>query len=100
MTRRLAGLALLAELTMACGNVSHAQPEPRLAELGTWGFDLSGVDKSAKPGDGFNDFANGTWERHTQIPPDRSRFGMFDALRDRTQDQLRAIIEHNAKSGA
>ena len=28
---------------------------------GRWGFDDSGVDPKANPGDSFFDFANGTW---------------------------------------
>src|SRR5262245_40365756 len=100
MTTRLVGLTLVVMLAMAGGNASHAQSEPRRAELGTWGFDLAGVDKKANPGDSFNDYANGIWEAQTQIPADRANFGMFGALRERTQDQLRAIIEDNAKSGA
>ena len=68
--------------------------------FGTWGFDVSGVDAKAKPGDSFFEYANGLWDAHTTIPLDRSRFGLFDLLTDRTQDQLRAIIEDAAKSDA
>ena len=36
------------------------------------GVDLAGIDKSAAPGDGFDQYANGGWRGRTQIPPDRS----------------------------
>ena len=70
------------------------------AAYGRWGFDDSGVDPTTNPGDSFFDFANGAWDARTVIPADKSRFGMFDALTDKTQEQVRAIIEEAAKSGA
>ena len=79
---------------------SPAAAPPRGAAYGRWGFDSSGVDPQATPGDSFFDFANGTWAARTAIPADKSRFGMFDTLTDKTQEQVRAIIEEAAKSGA
>jgi putative endopeptidase len=67
---------------------------------GRWGFDDSGVDPKANPGDSFFDFANGTWHARAVIPADKSRFGAFDALTDKTQEQVRAIIEEAAKSSS
>ena len=68
--------------------------------FGSWGFDLSGVDPKGKPGDSFDEYANGAWDARTPIPPDKSRFGMFDALRDKSEEQLRVIIEDAARAGA
>jgi putative endopeptidase len=69
-------------------------------QIGAWGFDVSGVNSKAKPGDSFFDYANGAWDARTVIPADKARFGAFDALRDRTEDQVQAIINDAAKSGA
>ncbi len=41
------------------------------------GVDLAGIDKSAAPGDGFDQYANGGWRGRTEIPPDRSSIGSF-----------------------
>jgi putative endopeptidase len=68
------------------------------AVYGRWGFDESGVDSKANPGDSFFDFASGRWDARTAIPADKFRFGVFDSLTDKTQEQLRAIIEEAAKS--
>ena len=65
-----------------------------------WGFDLAGVDPAAKPGDSFFDYASGAWTARAVIPADKTRFGMFDMLNDRTQQQVLAIIEEAARSGA
>ncbi|MGA7616886.1 MAG: M13-type metalloendopeptidase [Thermoanaerobaculia bacterium] len=60
---------------------------------GTWGVDLSGMDTSVKPGDDFFDYVNGTWAKNTQIPPDKTRFGAFDLLRDLSEARVRKILD-------
>ena len=89
-------VALLGTLAFA----GTAAGQPKNTEFGAWGFDLSGMDPTAKPGDDFFDYANGAWDARTAIPADRSRFGKFDELRDMSEEQLRAIIEDAAKSAA
>ncbi len=61
--------------------------------MGTWGFDASGMDRSARPGEDFFRFANGTWARTTQIPADRSSFGAFNALGDLSEARVRRLVE-------
>jgi putative endopeptidase len=78
-------------------------PEPGAPErpaLGRWGFDDSGIDQAVNPGDSFFDYANGAWLARTPIPADKARYGMFDALNDRTLEQLHAIVTSAAASGA
>ena len=36
---------------------------------GSWGFDVSAMDRSVKPGDDFWEYVNGTWDRRTRSPP-------------------------------
>ncbi len=101
-SKLLAGVALILTLVLAGGaSLSLAQERAAAsASYGHWGFDESGVDAKVSPGDSFFDFVNGAWDARTVIPADKSRFGMFDALTDKTQEQVRAIIEAAAKSGA
>ena len=61
-----------------------------------WGFDLAGRDTSVKPGDDFNEYANGAYLRTTEIPADKARFGPFDVLYETAQAQLKSIIETSA----
>jgi putative endopeptidase len=63
---------------------------------GAWGFDLTGRDTAAKPGEDFYRFANGAWDDRTQIPSDRTRFGNFDALAILSEARVRAILEDAA----
>ncbi len=67
------------------------------AAIGTWGFDLAGMDRSIDPGQDFFHYVGGTWMKTAQIPPDRSRWGSFDELRAKSEDDVRAAIEDAAK---
>jgi putative endopeptidase len=60
-------------------------------KYGTWGFDVSGMDTSIRPGDDFFNYANGKWAARTQIPPDRTRFGNFDILAVLSENRAHAI---------
>ena len=44
------------------------------------------MDKKVRPQDDFYNYVNGNWMKTTQIPPDRSRWGSFDQLREFTYD--------------
>ncbi len=65
-------------------------------KYGTWGFDMSGMDRSVKPGDDFFKFANGKWAERTEIPSDRTRFGNFDKLSVLSENRQHAILEDAA----
>jgi putative endopeptidase len=67
-------------------------------EIGTWGFDTKGMDRQVSPGNSFYHFANGTWLKTTELPPDRSNYGMFTGLSDRSETRTRLILE--SASGA
>ena len=69
-------------------------------ELGSFGVDLASIDSSVKPGDNFFKYVNGTWLKETEIPADKSRFGSFDLLRDRSDVNVKAIIEAAAAKQA
>ena len=66
-------------------------------QIGTWGFDIAGMDKSVKPGVDFYDYANGGWMKTTQIPADRASYGMFTVLDDLSRERSRTILEEAQK---
>jgi len=43
----------------------------------TIGIDVAGIDKSVKPGDDFDAYANGAWRKTAEIPADRASTGSF-----------------------
>ena len=76
-----------------------APPGPQ-AQVGTFGFDVSGMDRSIAPGDDFFRFANGGWADRTQIPADRSNLTTFAVIAEKAGERTRAIIEDAARSDA
>ncbi|OWK32357.1 M13 family metallopeptidase [Sphingomonas mucosissima] len=66
-------------------------------ELGTFGFDMAGRNTSVPPGDDFYDYANGTWDKTTQIPADRSTYGMFHRLQDLSREQTRTLLDEQMR---
>ncbi|MGD9979780.1 MAG: M13 family metallopeptidase [Hyphomonadaceae bacterium] len=103
LTRRAMGASSIALLAgCATGqasteDVAEAPREP--AAIGAWGVDLSARDLNVKPGDDFFRYANGTWMANTQIPADRTRWGTFDILREKADQDARVIIEEVALAG-
>ncbi len=56
------------------------------------GIDTKLMDRSVRPGDDFFRFVNGTWIDKTQMPADRTRWGSFDELRQKTDDDMLQIL--------
>lgn len=100
-TRRAMGastLALLAGCATATTSTSTAPARPQAA-IGAWGVDLGARDTNVRPGDDFFRYANGTWLANTEIPADRTRWGTFDILREKSDQDQRVIIEEVALAG-
>ncbi|MDG2461463.1 MAG: M13 family metallopeptidase N-terminal domain-containing protein, partial [Luminiphilus sp.] len=57
------------------------------------GFDPAELDDATHPGDDFFAYVNGKWIAENEIPSDRSRYGAFDILRDKSDEDVKAIIE-------
>src|SRR5688572_21358147 len=58
------------------------------------GLDLSLLDRAVRPQDDLYRFANGGWLDRAQIPVDRVTYGTFAELTEKTENDLRAIIEN------
>jgi predicted metalloendopeptidase len=56
------------------------------------GLDLAGIDRSVQPGNDFFAYANGTWLKTTEIPPDRSSYGSGAELVELTNKRTAALI--------
>ena len=93
---RLAFLsAACAALLTACGNEPATAPAPEApkAAIGTFGIDTAAMDTTVKPGDDFYRYVNGTWVSTFQMPPDKARYGIFDALRDKSEIDVRTLLD-------
>ncbi|MGP1994300.1 M13 family metallopeptidase [Zobellia laminariae] len=54
------------------------------------------MDTSVKPGDNFTAFVNGTWMKNTEIPSDKSSYGIGYILHEESEDSVKEIIEGSA----
>lgn len=99
MLRPIAACTVLS-LTVAC---SQPTPPAATAEAPpplTSGFDAATFDKTTRPQDDLYRYVNGGWLAKTEIPADKASYGGFVEANDRTQDQLRALVEGVAKTPA
>ena len=94
MTWRNAVLVAAAFAGVAAGSVS-AQTGDK-PQYGAWGFDLTAMDRSVKPGDDFNHYASGAWLARTTIPADKSIASLRYLMSDRTEARLHEMMEQAA----
>jgi len=65
---------------------------PATPELGSFGIDLTHQDPNTRPGDDFFRYTNGRWLDSYELPADRSNYGSFSVLGDRSDERVRTII--------
>jgi putative endopeptidase len=69
-----------------------------LMAAATPGIDTAGMDRSVKPGDDFFAYANGTWTKTTDIPADRSSWGIGGELSELTDKRTAELIQTAGKA--
>jgi len=79
---------------------AEAPAESGGPQIGRFGFDETGMDRSVAPGDSFYSYANGTWAKNTAIPADKSNYGMFSVLDDLSRGRTREILDEAVKDPA
>jgi putative endopeptidase len=73
----------------AAAAVSAPAPAPALRS----GIDLQYVDGAMRPQDDVYEYLNGKWLRDYQLPADKGAVGSFTAVQDKTEEQLRSIVD-------
>ena len=107
MKKSLIAAALAATFITGCSEpqttkTDEQQPKiattavTKKAELGSFGVDLTARNKAVKPGDDFFMYASGTWYDNYVMPADKTRYGAFSGLAERSEDDVKAIIEEIA----
>jgi endothelin-converting enzyme/putative endopeptidase len=61
------------------------------------GINVSNMNTKISPKDDFFRFVNGTWLDKTEIPSDRTSWGSFNELRQKTDDNSLAILKEASK---
>ncbi|KUO56101.1 MAG: zinc metalloprotease [Sphingomonadales bacterium BRH_c42] len=93
------GASLLA-LTLAAPALAQAEQAPQEApaalptmSFGEWGVDPASLDDSIDPGDDFFAYVNKKWLDANPLPPEFSRFGAFNLLREKSTSDVKVLID-------
>jgi putative endopeptidase len=86
-------MGAVALAAVAPSALQRGAPAAQKPTFGAWGVDLTGMDKSVKPGDDFFDYANGTWYANAVIPSDRTATGSFPNLTILSEQRMTAIVK-------
>ncbi len=94
--------SLLAAATLAAARGPRVLPStaPTPAPTAVRGIDLGGIDRSVAPGDDFFAYANGNWIKNTEIPADRSSYGVGAVLEELTLQRTSDLIAEAARTRA
>jgi putative endopeptidase len=85
-------LAASAAVLLAACSSEPAAPKVKPV-LGEFGIDLTSADPAVKAGDDFFRYANGAWLSTFKIPEDKARYGSFDELREKSENDVKSIID-------
>ncbi|WP_047447605.1 M13 family metallopeptidase [Alistipes sp. ZOR0009] len=89
---------LLMVLAMAPATVTFGGTNPDAKKKA---LDAADMNKDVKPGVNFVEFAGGTWLKKTNIPDDKTSYGVFDILREKSIKDVQEILkEASATTGA
>jgi putative endopeptidase len=86
---KLAPLSAMISLAMLA-TATHVTAAP---QYGAWGFDLTAMDLSVKPGDDFNRYASGAWLARTTIPEDKALFTLRMTMNEAIDARLHDLME-------
>lgn len=75
----------------------QAAAETAPEKKATIGIDLAGLDRAVKPGDDFDEYANGGWRKNAMIPDDRSSTGVFLDVFNKAEQRTAELIRGAGK---
>src|SRR3546814_14083338 len=79
---------------VACSKGDEAEKTEATYTAGTeLGISKAAMDTSVKPGDDFYAYANGNWQKTTEIPADRSSTGAFYTAFLEPEKRVRELVE-------
>ena len=68
-------------------------PITKTQEMKTGGIELTNLNTEVKPGDDFFQYANGGWLKANPMPEEYSRYGAFEVLGKKNQEQIKGMVE-------
>jgi putative endopeptidase len=99
--RTLAAAASLAALALSgtpalAGDSDDAAADIKASERDDWGsfgIQTQFMDTDVKPGDDFDQYVNGEWNKSITMPGDKTRIGAFITLRDLSEERVHGILD-------
>ncbi|MDQ7049236.1 MAG: M13 family metallopeptidase N-terminal domain-containing protein [Enterobacterales bacterium] len=89
--------ALSVAFISACSDPKDTSSKSTPISSKSSGIYLDNIDHSIRPQDDFYRYVNGNWLDKTEIPEDKSTYGAFTALREKSRSDVKAIIEETSK---
>ncbi|MEO6688635.1 MAG: M13 family metallopeptidase N-terminal domain-containing protein, partial [Dokdonella sp.] len=86
------GIRWMVMAAALCGTTAWAADGAKTGTARPAGVDLAGMDRTIKPGDDFDGYANGGWRKVTEIPADRSSTGVFFQVFQKAEQRNAQLI--------
>src|SRR4029453_10284816 len=97
-------LVFVSALALSACNTRTDENQAAAVQGTQSGIDLAGIDKTVKPGDDFDAYANGSWTKTAAIPADRSSIGtgylVNQVAEKRLAELIDGIVKSNPKAGS
>src|SRR5208283_4189051 len=89
-------------LIIALNLVAFGSSETSMGNTTSSGYEKASypgsMNHSVKPGDDFYEYVNGAWIKSHPVPADKSRYGEFLIVEDKTYDHVKEIVESAANN--
>lgn len=76
----------------SCGTTNRINTSADIHSVRDNGLILQDMDRNVRPQDDLYSYANGTWLKTEQIPADKSMWGSFQILREKTDNQSLKLL--------
>ncbi|KID57923.1 peptidase M13 [Pseudoalteromonas luteoviolacea] len=103
MRKKFAAISVAMALGLVgCSEQPQTQPAAEIVQQQTLssGIELANIDSSIRPQDDFYRHVNGKWLARTEIPADKSNYGSFTELNEKSQAALKVILESAAQDAS
>lgn len=86
-------IEFLAETAETEGGEEAAEVATPTMSFGEWGVDPDLIDNTIHPGDDFFAHVNSKWLKANPLPPQYSRFGAFNLLREKSTSDVKTLVD-------
>jgi len=92
----ITAISMAAVFTAACNQTEQSSVAEVTTPVLKSGLYLDDMSVTTKPGDDFYGYVNGKWTANTEIPADKSSYGVSYIVHEESQANIKAIIDESA----